>query len=299
MNILITGCAGFIGSHVSRFLVEAGYMVTGIDDLSTGKIQNIENIISESNFDFVKNTILEWSLNKSYQKYDIVIHLAANNSVTKSMADPWPYFFNNGNGLLGFLEFCRPDCKIIFASSSSVYGDIPDILKVEHRLGVPLSPYATSKMINETQAYWYYKTKGRKSIGLRFFNVFGPRQNPYGDYAAVIPKWFQQEEIEIYGDGAQMRDFTYISNIVFAIDRSIKTDIWGCFNIGTGVSTSLLNLAALMGKTKIKFLPARLGDVKNSMADISMAKEHLKYYPERSLEDGLNEYKEWMLRNLI
>jgi UDP-N-acetylglucosamine 4-epimerase len=298
MNIVVTGAAGFIGHHVVEELLKRKYRVCAIDNFSTGKESNVEKFFSNPNFNLYRQDLCYCNIGHPHA----VIHLAAMGSVPKSMSMPLTYYYNNVTAFDKMLQDC-PAKRIVYASSSSVYGDIKDPIKKESMdLGKPLSPYAETKQINERQARMAFAQYKTETIGLRFFNVFGPEQNPNGDYAAVIPRWIKSIKenglVTRYGDGTQTRDFCYIKNVVDAIMLALETDNEFCFgkvfNVGYGKATSLNDLALLleelMGKSvSFNALPEREGDVKHSMADIVMAKNLLKYYPKYDLRSGLEE----------
>lgn len=294
----VTGCAGFIGSHLIEALLSADQEVLGIDSFVTGKERNL-NIVKSlvgadkfSRFTFTKCDIRETeSLLQSFRGVDFVLHQAALGSVPRSLKEPVLYHDNNVTGTASVFEACRLAGvkKVVFASSSSVYGDNVELPKVEERIGKALSPYALSKQMNEIDADLYARVYGLNSVGLRYFNVFGPRQDPNGAYAAVIPRWISTlsrgESCEIYGDGSTSRDFSPVPNIVQANLLSALSGEPGfkVFNVGLGNSTSLITLYDLIRKnvsssSKVskdvsrldpKFLPERKGDIKHSCARIT------------------------------
>jgi UDP-N-acetylglucosamine 4-epimerase len=302
MKILVTGGAGFIGSHICKELIAQNHEVVCIDNLSSGFESNITSIKSDK-FTFIKmdvNTVtpellLKWNVNA-------ICHQAAMGSVPKSILYPELYQYNNVNGFFTILNSAKAVGikRIVYASSSSVYGSDTTLPKVESKTGFPLSPYAATKQINELQAKTYYTVYDMETIGLRYFNVFGPNQNPDGDYAAVIPKFIKLmmngDAPTINGDGSFSRDFTYIDNVVSANIAALTTENVLCFgqafNIGAGGSTSILELFTLI-KTKLNydgtpiFGPFRKGDIANSVASIEKAKEELAYNPLINVESGL------------
>lgn len=302
MKILVTGGAGFIGSHICKELIAQNHEVVCIDNLSSGFESNITSIKSDK-FTFIKmdvNTVtpellLKWNVNA-------ICHQAAIGSVPKSILYPELYQYNNVNGFFTILNSAKAAGikRIVYASSSSVYGSDTTLPKVESKTGVPLSPYAGTKQINELQAKTYHTVYDMETIGLRYFNVFGPNQNPDGDYAAVIPKFIKLmmngDAPTINGDGSFSRDFTYIDNVVSANIAALTTENVLCFgqafNIGAGRSTSILELFTLI-KTKLNyngtpiFGPFRKGDIANSVASIEKAKEELAYNPLINVESGL------------
>lgn len=298
MVCLITGVAGFIGSHLAERLINDGHKVIGVDNFSTGLESNVKllNTLTGS-FNFTECDILSQefeSVFKAIGRFDCIFHQAALGSVPRSIENPEATFESNVIGFQNVLKLAKTyeAKKIVFASSSSIYG-------ID---GVVQSPYAASKKINEVQAQAWSEVFDIPIIGLRYFNVFGPRQNPNGPYAAVIPKWIQAiktgEEIEIHGDGNQSRDFTYVKNVVNANILAMQSDIKNeVFDIGAGRSTSLNELVELLRRSvfrrdniKIKYIDARKGDVKKSMANILPACTHLRYEP-CDLETGLQEMR--------
>lgn len=309
---LVTGVAGFIGSHLAQTLLMHGHRVIGIDNLSTGTQANVDWItanLSEENksrFEFIKHD-LAWVLTRQFGfDIDIIYHQAAIGSVPRSIADPVYSMTNNVMGFHNILEVARKYNvkRVVYASSSSVYGDDRSLFKQEDVTGQPLSPYAMSKQINELQAKTWGKVYGLKTIGLRYFNVFGERQSMSGDYAAVVPKWIDQikhnKGVTIYGDGTQSRDFTYIDNVVMANLLAGSTENVAAyndvFNIGCGESHSLHRLYTEVARnavkngysaTEIVYSNARAGDVKDSKASIERARRVLGYTPKVNFEEGI------------
>ena len=306
MKILVTGGAGFVGSHICTRLVNLGYSVVCIDNLSAGKFENIEHLIDssvDSKFVWMEMDIndITPTLIQSMQ-IDMVCHQAAIGSVPKSISYPELYQKNNVEGFFNVLNSARLAGikRFVYASSSSIYGSDMTLPKIESNVGNALSPYAVTKQINELQAKTYHTVYDMETIGLRYFNVFGPKQNPYGDYAAVIPKFItmliNQETPTINGDGSYSRDFTYIDNVVQAnILALTNTDIqeFGkAFNVGAGHRTSIIELynliAAELNVDSLPiFGPFRKGDIPNSYADISLTKQYLGYDPIINIKDGL------------
>ena len=319
---LVTGAAGFIGSHLAEKLLDLGHRVIGIDNFSTGSRKNIEavkaRVTSEkaAKFTFFELDIRDRSgLTELVRQHSprYILHQAALGSVPRSIADPISSHESNVDGFINLLEAARAAGvkRVVYASSSSVYGDISDKSKVEERIGNCLSPYAATKRIDEVYAQVYGRTFGLETIGLRYFNVFGPRQDPNGPYAAVIPRWLavmsRGEAITIYGDGSTSRDFCYIANVVDANIRAATASpdskaVNSVVNIACGETTSLLELermlrASVAGVLKRapeslpapRFEPFRQGDVPHSMADISFARNTLGYIPAYSVEQGLAE----------
>ena len=321
---LITGVAGFIGSNLLEKLLKINQKVIGIDNFSTGFTENLDevrSIVSKenwSNFKFIEGDIcnLEECI-YSCQGVDYVLHQAALGSVTRSISNPLLTNEVNIKGFLNMLVAGR-DSKVksfVYASSSSIYGDQLELPKVEEKIGNPLSPYAVTKYVNELYAKVFSQTYGLQIIGLRYFNAFGPRQDPNGPYAAVIPKWtssmIKGEKVEINGDGETSRDFCYISNIVQAnilaatSSLSKRSEI---FNIAVGGRTSLNDLFCFIqnsldqiGKRynkKAEYLDFRLGDIRHSEADISKAKKILGYEPSHDIKSGICEAMPWYLDNV-
>jgi nucleoside-diphosphate-sugar epimerase len=298
-KIVVTGGAGFIGSHTVDALIERGAKVVVIDDLSSGKMENI--VHHGKKIEFHKTDITDHdSLKKIFDGAYAVLHLAALSVVPRSIKHPFETNqINIGGTLSVFLagKEAKVD-RIVYASSSSVYGNTPTMPKVETMQPKPISPYAVQKYADELYANAYYALDGLKTIGLRYFNVFGPRQNPDSEYSAVIPKFIQMVKKgtnpTIFGDGTQARDFTYIENVVDANILAIGAeDGFGeVFNVGTGKQVSLNELVETLGKimgNKIspQYLPVRVGDVKNSLSDISKARAKLGYRPAVSFKQGL------------
>jgi nucleoside-diphosphate-sugar epimerases len=310
---LVTGGAGFIGSNLCEALLDMGYKVRCLDDLSTGKRENIELFITNPNYEFIEGDIKDLSTcMKATEGVHYVLNQAAWGSVPRSIEMPLFYSANNIGGTLNMLESSRVNGvkKFVYASSSSVYGDEPNLPKTEERVGKLLSPYAVTKRTNEEWARQYTINYGLQTIGLRYFNVFGRRQDPNGAYAAVIPKFIKLmlsgEAPTINGDGKQSRDFTYIENV---IEANLKACLAGeeaggeAFNIAYGGREYLIDIyevlkEALGVKLDPIFGPDRKGDIKHSNADISKARKMLGYDPQYNFERGLNEAIAWYKENL-
>ena len=310
---LVTGGAGFIGSNLCEAILKLGYRVRCLDDLSTGKQKNVDMFAENENYGFIKGDIkdLDTCL-KACEGVDYVLNEAAWGSVPRSIEMPLFYCMNNIVGTLNMLEAARQKDvkKFVYASSSSVYGDEPVLPKKEGREGNLLSPYAVSKRADEEWAKQYTRHYGLDTYGLRYFNVFGRRQDPDGAYAAVIPKFIKQmmngETPTINGDGKQSRDFTYIENV---IEANLKACLAGheaageAFNVAYGGREYLIDIyhdleEALGIKVEPNYGPDRAGDIKHSNADISKARELLGYDPEWSFERGIKDAVEWYKANL-
>lgn len=305
---LVTGGAGFIGSNLCEAILNLGYKVRCLDDLSTGKQENVDLFLDNSNYEFIKGDIkdLETCM-KACEGVDYVLNQAAWGSVPRSIEMPLFYCMNNIMGTLNMLEAARRNGvkKFVYASSSSVYGDEPVLPKKEGREGNLLSPYAVSKRADEEWAKQYTRHYGLDTYGLRYFNVFGRRQDPNGVYAAVIPKFIKQllhgERPTINGDGQQSRDFTYIENVIEANLKAClapSSAAGEAFNIAYGGREYLNDIykglvQALGVDIQPIYGPDRVGDIKHSNADISKAKELLGYEPDWSFERGIKAAIEW------
>jgi UDP-N-acetylglucosamine/UDP-N-acetylgalactosamine 4-epimerase len=305
---LVTGGAGFIGSNIVETILDMGYRVRVLDNFSEGKKENIKDFLKHKNFELLTGDIRDKdTCQASCKGIDYVLHQAALGSVPRSIHDPISTNDVNITGTLNMLIAARDNKvkKFVFASSSSVYGDDLHLPKVETSIGTPLSPYAISKRVNELYAGNFHELYGLKTVGLRYFNVFGKRQNPDSQYSAVIPVFIKSliEGIppKIYGDGMQSRDFTYIDNVV-------KANLLAClsngstsgqvYNIAAGGRTSLIDLyntiSGILGKyIQPEFVPERKGDIRHSNADISNAEKMLGYEPHVGLEEGLKKTVEW------
>lgn len=312
-KFLVTGGAGFIGSNLCEALLNMGYRVRCLDDLSTGKQANVDMFLEHPNYEFVKGDIKDFDVcMNACENMDYVLHQAAWGSVPRSFEMPIFYCANNIQGTLNMLEAARQKGvkKFVYASSSSVYGDEPNLPKTEGREGNLLSPYALTKRCDEEWAKLYTKFYGLDTYGMRYFNVFGRRQDPEGAYAAVIPKFIKQlingEQPIINGDGKQSRDFTYIDNV---IEANLKACLASheaagqAFNIAYGGREYLIDIYHTLTKALGKdiepnFGPDRKGDIKHSNAEIKKAKELLGYDPEYDFSRGLNEAIDWYRDNL-
>lgn len=305
-RILVTGAAGFIGSNLTDSLLEMGAIVTGIDNLFNGRIENLETAQKNPNFKFFKGDIRDINLLLDITKdIDIIYHQAAFTSVPQSVLMPQSCNDVNVNGILNILNTARKNNieKIIFASSSSVYGDEPSLPKKEDMKKLPKSPYAVSKLACEGYVRVYSHLYGLNTSTLRYFNVYGPRQKD-SPYSGVIAIWLgriiRNEDLIIFGDGQHSRDFTYIKDVIKANILAVKYDTPGeVFNIGANSPINLNDLAMLMlkitNKEMIKIIHSepRPGDILHSYADISKAKKMLKFKPEFNQEQGLRNYLKW------
>lgn len=303
-KVVVTGGAGFIGSHLAEELAKNNEVII-IDNLSTGKIGNIQHLLELDNVSFIKGDVRDLELlKKSFENADYVFHQAAIPSVPRSIKDPISTNEVNVNGTLNVLIAAR-DCdvkKVVYASSSSVYGDSPTLPKKESMLPNPLSPYAVSKLTGEYYCKVFSILYGLKTICLRYFNVYGPRQDPSSQYAAVIPKFISRilnnKPPIIYGDGKQTRDFTFVKDVVYANILAAETQAQGIFNIATGKRISIHDLAHkimnIIGKhLNIIYDKPRPGDIRDSLADISKAIAKINYKPKYSLDKGLEVTIKW------
>lgn len=312
-KFLVTGGAGFIGSNLCEAILDPGYKVRCLDDLSTGKQANVDMFLDNSNYEFIKGDIKDFDICvKACEGVDYVLNQAAWGSVPRSLEMPLFYCMNNINGTLNMMEAARQQGvkKFVYASSSSVYGDEPNLPKKEGREGNLLSPYALTKRCDEEWAKLYTKYYGLDTYGMRYFNVFGRRQDPHGAYAAVIPKFIKMllngETPTINGDGKQSRDFTYIENVIEANLKSClapSESAGQAYNIAYGGREYLIDIyysltSALGIDIKPNFGPDRKGDIKHSNAEISKAKRLLGYDPEYDFDRGLQEAIDWYKTNL-
>lgn len=315
MKVLITGAAGFIGSNLTEYMLEKGYTVTGLDNYSTGFSHNIQPFLDHPNFRFIEGDIRDFDhCLKATEGVDYVLHQAALGSVPRSLKDPITTNEVNVNGFLNILEASRQNkvTRFIYAASSSTYGDSESLPKLEDKIGKPLSPYAITKYVNELYADIYSTTYGIETIGLRYFNVFGRRQDPQGAYAAVIPKFVGQflkgESPTINGDGSYSRDFTYIDNVIqmnqCAMETTNPAAINQVYNTAVGDRVTIDEMAQLIriglakyqadiAKIEITYGPQRSGDIPHSQASIEKAKKLLNYSPSHRFKDGLDASLEW------
>lgn len=312
-KFLITGGAGFIGSNICEALINMGYFVRCLDNFSTGKKENIAELLQNENFELIEGDIRDLETCMSVCKgIDYVSHQAAWGSVPRSIEMPLLYEEINIKGTINMMEAARQNHikKFVYASSSSVYGDEPNLPKKEDRVGKVLSPYALTKKTGEEYGRLYSKLYGLETVGFRYFNVFGRRQDPHGFYAAVIPKFVKQllndETPTINGDGKQSRDFTYIENV---IEANLKGMLSGsetageAFNVAYGGQEYLIDIYNKICKLLEKNInpiygPDRAGDIKHSNADISKARKMLGYDPDYSFADGIVLAIDWYKENL-
>ncbi len=310
-HVLVTGGAGFIGSNIVEKLLDNGVLVTVLDNLSTGKLENIEEFTSNSNFKFIKGDICDFqTCLDALIGIDYVCHQAALGSVPRSIEFPHNTHAVNATGFLNMLHAAKEKGikRFVYASSSSVYGDSSISPKVEGEEGNLLSPYAVTKQLNEKYAKVYSQLHGMETIGLRYFNIFGPKQDPNGVYAAAIPKFIARLKIDddviIHGDGLQTRDFTYVKNAVQANFLSLFSEKEDCkghvFNVACNDSFTLnhvvdslkkgLSTIGIHSNSNIVFGPERPGDIKHSLANIGAIEKQLGYKPLYTFQEGVNEY---------
>ena len=300
-KVVVTGGAGFIGSHIVEDLYDSRYQITILDDLSTGKLANIEALLKKPNVEFVQGSITDITLlQRIFKDVYYVFHQAAIPSVPRSIANPQASHDVNVAGTLKVLLAARDNGvkKVVYASSSSVYGDTPTLSKVEDMIPNPQSPYALTKLTGEYYCQIFQQVYGIPTVCLRYFNVYGPRQDPDSEYAAVIPKFITSiingQGPIIFGDGEQSRDFTYIKDVTEANILAAESDATGIFNIGKGERITINQLAKLCIKMLSNYCvnptheEIRSGDVKDSLADITRAKT-FGYSPKYDLEKGLYE----------
>lgn len=319
-KILITGGAGFIGSNLCEYFLAKGNQVVCLDNFATGHRHNIAPYLENSNFSLIEGDIrnLE-TCNQAVTGVDYVLHQAALGSVPRSLKDPITTNDVNVSGFLNMLLAARDAGvkRFIYAASSSTYGDSENLPKVEEIIGKPLSPYAITKYVNELYADIFSKTYGIETIGLRYFNVFGRRQDPNGAYAAVIPLFVKQfmnhESPVINGDGNYSRDFTYIDNVIQMNELAMSTKnpkaVNTVYNTAYGDRTTLTQLVQLLkdnlavydskiAEVEVIHGPNRAGDIPHSLASIQKAKENLGYNPKFSIQEGIKEAVSWYFHNL-
>ncbi len=324
---LVTGAAGFIGSSLVETLLKLDQRVVGLDNFSTGYKKNLEQVQQLvtpkqwTNFRFMEGDIRDLAAcRNACAGVDYVLHQGALGSVPRSIADPITSHDANVTGFINMLVASRDQKakRFVYASSSAVYGDHPGLPKVEDKIGNLLSPYAATKLMNEIYANTFATAYGFGSIGLRYFNVFGPRQDPEGAYAAVIPKWIaaliKQEQVTINGDGETSRDFCFVDNVVeanlLAATTTNPAAVNQAYNIAIGerttlnelfnlLQTSLRKLDLKLPEQKPKYQDFRPGDVRHSLADIGKAQKLLGYAPKYRIGDGINIALEWYLKNVV
>ncbi len=312
-KFLVTGSAGFIGSNLVEAILDLGYQVRGLDNLSTGRQENVDQFSNHPNYEFMLGDIRDQNTcMNACEGVDYVLHQAAWGSVPRSIEMPLLYEEINIKGTLNMMDAAKQNGvkKFVYASSSSVYGDEPTLPKTEGREGNILSPYALTKKVDEEYGRLYTKLYGLDTYGLRYFNVFGKRQDPNGAYAAVIPKFIMQllndERPTIHGDGRQSRDFTYIENVIEANLKACKASSEAAgqaYNIAFGGREFLIDmyrhLVGALGKDiEPIYGPPRKGDIQHSNANISKAQEMLGYDPEWSFEQGIEAVIEWYTSEL-
>jgi len=319
-NVLVTGGAGFIGSNLCETLLKLNAKVTCLDNFATGHRHNIEPFLNNENFTLIEGDIRDLdTCHKACANQDFILHQAALGSVPRSIADPITSNDVNVGGFLNMLVAARDAgvTRFVYAASSSTYGDHEALPKVEETIGKPLSPYAITKYVNELYADNFFTTYGLNTIGLRYFNVFGRRQDPNGAYAAVIPLFVKQfmnhESPVINGDGTYSRDFTYIDNVVQMNLRAITTEnkaaLNQVYNTAVGDRTTLVQLTDLLKKhlskydakiTDINIVhgPNRKGDIPHSLASVEKAKRLLDYNPTHTIDKGIEEAVAWYWGNL-
>ncbi len=299
-KVVVTGGAGFIGSHLAEELARRDYRVIILDDLSTGKVENIEDLLGKENVEFIKGSITDLPLLRElFRGVDYVFHQAALPSVPRSIENPQATHEVNVSGTLNVLLAARENSikKVLYTSSSSVYGDIPTLPKKEDMVPHPLSPYAVTKLAGEYYCQVFHQVYGLPTVCLRYFNVYGPRQDPNSQYAAVIPS-FIKRALEgnppiIFGDGEQTRDFTFVKDAVEASILAVESDARGLFNIAQGERITINELARLVisivgENMEPVHQELRPGDIRHSLADISLARA-FGYEPRCSLKEGLRE----------
>ena len=305
MRYLVTGGAGFIGSNTVDELVRRGHSVVVLDDLSSGKEDNLAEI--RNKITFIKGNITDIEIvRKAMHEAEYVIHLAARTSVPRSVKDPIETNRINIDGTLNVLVAAKElkAKRVVFAASSSAYGETPTLPKVETMQPVPISPYGVTKYVGELYGQTFGRCYGLEHVSLRYFNIFGPRQDPSSPYSGVLAKFctafLEETEPVIFGDGEQSRDFTYVDNAVQAnlLACEAPNAAGKVFNVGTGGRFTLNQTVALLGKIsgnelKPKYEPPRDGDIRDSQADISQAKQYLEYDPQVGFEEGLSRTFEW------
>ncbi|AYO56912.1 LPS biosynthesis protein WbpP [Chryseobacterium sp. 6424] len=319
-KVLVTGGAGFIGSNLSEALITQGYQVRCLDNFATGKRENLTELLKSKRYELIEGDIRNFeTCLQACEGIDYVLHQAALGSVPRSINDPITSNEVNVEGFLNMLKAASENNvkRFVYAASSSTYGDSTALPKVEEKIGKPLSPYAVTKLVNEIYADVFHRTYGIDTIGLRYFNVFGRKQDPNGAYAAVIPKFTMQlmnyESPVINGDGTYSRDFTYIDNVIQMNLLAMETDnteaLNEVYNTAVGDRTTIKDMAELLkkylsefdpkiGEVEIKNGPNRQGDVPHSKASIEKAQQLLGYQPSHKFAKGLKEAVAWYWENL-
>ena len=314
-TILVTGGAGFIGSNIIEYLLKKNNRITCLDNFTTGKRENIENFLSNPHFKFIEGDITNWNdCDLACQGVDIILHQAALGSVPRSIENPLKTNDININGFLNILWSAKKNNikRIVYAASSSTYGDSKKLPKIENEIGSPLSPYAVTKYVNELYAGVFSNLYGLELIGLRYFNVFGRKQDPNGAYAAAIPKFIKafinHDSPIVHGDGSQSRDFTYIDNVIqaneLAATTTNKNALNQVYNVACGEQSFLNDLVeelkSLLSEfdseiknVEIQYGSERIGDIKHSLASIKKAEEFLQYQPSHNFKQGLKTAISW------
>ena len=314
-KVLVTGGAGFIGSNIIEYLLQKNNKITCLDNFSTGKKENIESFLTNSNFKLINGDITKLEdCQKAAENIDVILHQAALGSVPRSIENPLKTNEVNINGFLNILWAAKNNnvSRVVYAASSSTYGDSKKLPKIESEIGLPLSPYAVTKYVNELYAGVFSNLYGLELIGLRYFNVFGRKQDPDGAYAAAIPKFIKSfinhQSPILHGDGSQSRDFTYIDNVIQANELAATTknpnSLNQVYNVACGSQSFLIELVKDLKSLLANFDseinninvvngPERVGDVKHSLASIEKAKELLGYNPSHNLKEGLNSAIDW------
>ncbi|QUI21957.1 NAD-dependent epimerase/dehydratase family protein [Vallitalea pronyensis] len=312
-TFLVTGAAGFIGSNLVETILKLGYQVRGLDNYATGKKQHVAAFMDHPNYDFIEGDIRDYEVClQASSGVDYILHQAALGSVPRSMKEPLIYESNNIQGTSHMMEAARRAGvkRFVYASSSSVYGDSSTLPKKEGQEGDVLSPYALTKKVNEQYGKLYTEVYGLGCIGLRYFNVYGRRQDPDSQYAAVIPKFvkalYSGEQVDIHGDGEQSRDFTYIDNVIEANLKSCLASQEACgksYNIAYGQCCTINQMYKLMCKqlgilSSPQYVEEREGDIKYSLADISEASKCIGYHPDWNFTKGFVEAVNWYRDNI-
>jgi UDP-glucose 4-epimerase len=305
-KVVVTGGAGFIGSHLLEELTQRDYSLLVIDDFSTGKQENLTSVLKKPNVTIINGSIIDLPLlQKSFKDADYVFHLAAVASVPRSIDEPQLCHDTNITGTLNVLIAARDNKvkKVINTSSCSVYGDAPGLPKKEDMVKNPVSPYAVSKLAGEYYCQVFRNVYRLPTVSLRFFNIFGPRQDPDSDYANAIPRFIKLKllgkDINIYGNGKATRDYVYVKDVITAFILAAENEVSGIYNIGAGKAVTVNQLAELISRltgnnTPPVYMPPRPGDVLHGYADISKAKKAFGYHPRYTLEAGLQEMIRYM-----